>query len=232
MSSLQIPTPELRDAVRKEIRVFWDFLEFLLQNRNLRDLPQGRGEPVLVLPGYWASDKSTWILRRFLNRLGYHALGWGLGKNRGNVEELSKVLTERLETLWRERGQKTRLVGWSLGGYMAREIARDRPDLVHSVVSLGSPIFGGAKYTVVARRFRDRGEVLDAMERLIAKRAELPIGVPLLSIYSKNDGIVAWQASLDEDPRHRVEHAEVTCSHLGFGFHVGTFRLLAEFLRK
>lgn len=105
--------------------------------------PRGNGEPVLVLPGFGTGDASTVGLRSFLGLLGYRARGWELGINRGNVAALLPQVIERVARAADRAGAKVRLVGWSLGGTLAREAARERPDLVERVVTLGTPAIGG-----------------------------------------------------------------------------------------
>jgi len=120
-------------------------------------------------------------------------------------------------------------VGWSLGGVLAREAARERPELVARVVTLGSPVVGGPKYTAVAGIYRQRGIDLDAVEREIAARERVPIRAPITAIYSRSDAVVAWQACID---RHspNVEHVEVETSHVGLGFCPEVYRVVARSL--
>ncbi|MGI9293193.1 MAG: esterase/lipase family protein [Pseudomonadales bacterium] len=193
--------------------------------------PRGNGEPVLVLPGFGASDVSTTPLRRYLSWLGYDVHGWGLGRNTGNVYELLPQAVEQVRRISTQRKSTVTIVGWSLGGVIAREVARDYPEFVCQVVTMGSPIVGGAKYTSLGGIFERRGADLDQMEATIAARESKPIRVPVTSIYSKRDGIVGWQASID---RHnvQVEHIEVGATHLGLGISPDVFKIIAGKLAK
>lgn len=202
--------------------------------------------PVVVIPGLWATDRTMWCLRRYLIKAGYDARGWGLGRNtagagwEGELSDLSDgwarhardrqyngegevpALCDRLGAHIRARsealGQPIALVGWSLGGYLAREVARDHPDCVTNVITLGAPIVGGPKYTITAWRYRRRGYDIDWIEAQSLARHDTPLTCPVLSIYSKEDAIVGWPASLDRwTPQAR--HQEVKCSHTAFGFH-------------
>jgi pimeloyl-ACP methyl ester carboxylesterase len=205
----------------------WDMAMSALRVPALAFQPRGVGDPVLVLPGFGASDVSTTLLRAYLNRLGHDARGWGLGRNDGDVRALVPR-ARRLVTEWSAAaGRRVRLVGWSLGGVIAREIARDAPELVAQVVTMGSPIVGGPRYTAAGRRFARRGADLDAIERDIAERERVPIRVPITAIYSKRDGIVAWQACIDAT-NPRVEHVEVSCTHLGLGVHAEVLAIVAR----
>ena len=188
---------------------------------------RGNGEAVLVLPGYGASDASTAPLRSYLSWLGYSTYGWGLGRNTGNVREVLPQVAAQVRQLREQSGSSVHIVGWSLGGVIAREVARDYPDSVRQVVTMGSPIVGGAKYTRLGRLFERQGADLDKMEAAIAARESRPIKVPLTSIYSKRDGIVGWQASIDRY-NAQVEHIEVRATHLGLGISPDVFKIIAR----
>jgi pimeloyl-ACP methyl ester carboxylesterase len=182
---------------------------------------------VLVLPGFGAGDASTAPLRAYLRSLGHHVTGWGLSTNSGQVLESVHALMERVERRAERAGVPVALVGWSLGGVISREIARQRPDLVDRVITLGSPVVGGPKYTIVAKRFREMGVDLDAIEHEVAKRAAMPPDVAVTALYSRYDGVVAWQACIDPVNAH-VEHIEVQTTHLGLGINHTVWRIVAE----
>lgn len=203
-----------------------------------------RDSLVIVVPGFGSGDSYTLPLRRHLRSLGYRAEGWGLGTNLAGQDQSPRLedLSERwnyqapedyrgeagvpfmIDRLYdrvcgrhEQTGMPVVLIGWSLGGYMAREVARDLPDVVERVVTMGSPIVGGPKYTAVAPVFERSGQDLDWIEAEIAQRSERPINQPITAIFSKTDGIVSWQATIDhENPN--VEHIEVDAAHLGMGF--------------
>jgi pimeloyl-ACP methyl ester carboxylesterase len=135
------------------------------------------------------------------------------------------------ERCMRETGRRVRLVGWSAGGFLAREAARDRPELVERVVTLGTPVIGGPKYTNVAPLFRRLGYDLDAIERECRERARRPIEVPVTAIYSRRDGVVAWRACLDDTSRE-VEHVEVESTHGGLGYDSRVWAIVADRLAR
>ena len=179
-----------------------------------------------MLPGFSASDTSTIPLRRFLTRQGYDVHGWGPGRNSGNVyQDLSRI-TEQVQQLWEQTGTPVALVGWSLGGLIARGVARDNPEAVRQVVTMGSPVVGGAKYTSFAPLFEKLGLDMDKLEERIAAREQTPITVPVTSIYGKQDGIVGWQACIDR-LNTQVEHIEVCSTHLGLVLSPDVFRIIA-----
>ena len=222
---MQIPIPS-RWSLLNESRVVWDVAQSVARLPLLAMQPRGDGAPVLVLPGFGASDASTAPLRAFLRLLGHDAHGWELGTNGGDVAALLPRVIAQLERR-AAGGERVRLVGWSLGGVLAREAARERPELVERVVTLGSPVVGGPKYTAAGRTYQQRGVDLDALEATIAERERTPLRVPVTAIYSKRDGVVAWQACID---RHnaQVEHIEVSSSHAGLGVHAEVYALIAQ----
>jgi pimeloyl-ACP methyl ester carboxylesterase len=169
----------------------------------------------MVLPGYGTGDGATAILRAYLSWLGHDVRPWGLGRNDGEVPALLPRVVARVAALAQETGRPVRLVGWSLGGYLAREASRDLPSAVDSVITLGAPVVGGPRYTLAARAYRRRGVDLDAIEAAVASREDVPLTRPVLALYSRRDGIVSWQACIDRR-NAGVEHVEVETSHLGF----------------
>jgi pimeloyl-ACP methyl ester carboxylesterase len=206
-------------AVREAFRLprFW--------LRTRKQLPRGRGR-VLVVPGFGTGDRVTVVVRQTLRSLGYDARGWGLGRNGGDVEtllpQLARVVVEAAA-----EGPIT-LVGWSLGGYLAREVARDDPDSVQQVITLASPIIGGPKYTAAAQHYRSRGIDLDDIEAKVEARNAVPLRVPVLALYSEHDDVVCPAACIDHHTPG-VEHVRVNqCKHASFGFSPDVLRILAE----
>lgn len=205
--------------------------QLMLQLPVLRLLAKrGRGEPVMVLPGFMADDASTVVLRRFLNDIGYRARGWGLGINRRRMLDFLSPVSDLVAGMADEHDQRIILVGWSRGGIIAREVARDRPDVVSKVVTIGSPVKGGTAVSSIGQWVRrETGLTPEQMSRLLRERQERPICVPIRAIYSKLDGVVAWRACID-DVNPDVEHFEISGSHTGMGFNVEVFRLLPNLL--
>jgi hypothetical protein len=159
--------------------------------------------------------------------LGYHVRGWGLGRNSGDVPDLFPRVLKRISSFAHRTNQQVRLIGWSLGGYLAREAARERPDLIHRVITLGTPVIGGPKYTVVARRFQRRGIDMAAIEAQIELRKEISLCTPITAIYSRADAVVAWEACID-DNGNGVEHVEVRTTHVGLGFSPEVYKIIAQ----
>lgn len=218
-------------ALLGEVRAVVEPLRLLLRSPALATAPRGHGETVLVLPGFGAGDASTGVLRTYLRWIGYRATGWGLGRNDGRVRALVPRVLRLLEEERARTSRPSHVVGWSLGGVLAREAGRERPELTASIVTLGSPVVGGPKYTAAAASFRRRGEDLDEIERLVDSRFERPLRVPVTAIFSKSDGVVAWEAAIDRRSAG-IEHVEVAATHLGLGFSPEVFAIVADRLAR
>ena len=220
-----------RSGLFREVRVFLEFPRLMFRFPELARQPRGHGQPVIILPGYGAGEGSTAILRSYLRWMGYQVRGWGLGRNNGDVAELLPRILKRLISLSHKTGQDVRLIGWSLGGYLAREVARERPDLVHQIITLGTPVIGGPKYTVVARAYRRRGLDINALAAEVESRNQICLHTRVTAIYSRADAIVAWEACIDRDAIN-IEHVEVAASHLGFGFSPEVYKIIAQRLAE
>jgi len=224
--------PPARWHTLLEGRVAAEASLLMLQLPILRmQLPKGQG-PVMVLPGFMTDDTSTWLLRRFLGSLGYMVSPWSMGLNRGPMMALLRPLIDRLESWREETGECPSLVGWSRGGTLSREIARERPDLIRSVVTLGSPVRGGVHGTSIGRLVTaETGLTPQQLNQILRERQRRPITTPITAIYSKTDGVVSWQACIDElNPN--VEHKIVESSHMGLGVNAAVYRLVAKALAR
>ena len=224
---IKILEPPPLSGLIRETRGLLELPRLMLSFRDLARQPRGQGQPVLLLPGYGAGDGSTAILKSYLRLLGYRVRGWGLGRNSGDVPDLLPRVLKHITSFARRTEQEVRLIGWSLGGYLAREAARERPDLVHRVITLGTPVVGGPKYTVVARRFHRRGIDIEAIEAEIELRNQISLRTPVTAIYSRADAVVAWEACIDQNGTD-VEHIEVRTTHIGFGFSAEVYKIIAQ----
>jgi hypothetical protein len=200
------PGEDRANALFGELRAVPEFGAFLASSPVLALAPRGDGHPVLVLPGLGGDDRSTTLLRVYLRYLGYHVHGWRLGTNQGPNERTTSGLAARLDGLSERHHQPISLVGWSLGGVYARALARRSPRSVRLVVTLGSPIRDSAL---------SRGGLL----------------VPATSIYSRTDGVVPYQYSL-ESPGPQRENVEVRGSHLGLGHNPAVLWAVADRLAQ
>ena len=191
--------------------------------------PRGDGHPVLVLPGFLASDHSTTPLRAFLRGRGYAAYGWGRGTNLGPWPDVLPTLQARLHELEARHDRKVSLVGWSLGGVFARALARETPAAVRGVITLACPL-RAFHANSLGRFFGSGPRTQRAMPEILA-RAQEPLEVPTTAIVSRSDGIVAWQ-SCTEVPGPLRETLEVQSSHCGMGHHPAALRIVADRLAQ
>lgn len=213
-----------------EVRAVVELWAFLLAQPWLRRLPEGDGHPVIVLPGFLASDASTLPLRLFLRTRGYPAYGWGAGRNLGRPGQEDEVVAELLR-VHRRHGRKVSLVGWSLGGVYAREAARLLPERVRQVITLGSPFAGDPRANHAWWIFeRLSGRSLDEVRTLRRRMRRTP-PVPVTALYSRHDGVTAWQCCV-ERAGERVESVEVESSHLGFGHNPVVLYVIADRLAQ
>jgi pimeloyl-ACP methyl ester carboxylesterase len=197
--------------------------------------PQGDGHPVLVLPGFMASDYSTATLRRYLDKLGYETFGWELGRNLGPkaIGADAEYLMARLVEIQAQTGQKVTLIGWSLGGLMARLIARRLPHLVRQIITLGSPIGGSPKATNAWRAYEllTGQSVSDDAAQAQISESQSQTPVPATAIYSKADGIVAWQICREPEGA-LTDNIEVQGSHCGLGVNPVVLYAIADRLAQ
>lgn len=190
--------------------------------------PRGDGHGVLVLPGLLASDMSTGPLRGYLRWLGYQAVGWSLGRNRGPTEAVLDGMPKALTALAERTGGPVSVVGWSLGGIYARELGRRQPELVRQVITLGSPFALTDPRQSRANGAYRRGSHRHAPGRLPGQQEiAQPIGVPSTAVYSRRDGIVSWQACIEPETLLH-QNVRVGCGHLGFGTDPATLWLIAD----
>jgi pimeloyl-ACP methyl ester carboxylesterase len=208
----------------------------LLASRPYLQLVQrGDDHPVMVLPGFTASDDSTLALRRYLRSIGYDARPWNLGRNMGlRHAGGSDDLDAEIEKLHDRNGSKVSLIGWSLGGVHARNAAKRRPACVRQVISLGSPFGGTPRATAVWRLYQNQDDVridADTVDRFVAQTITPPPDVPCTAIYSRSDGIVAWQIAMEE-PGPLTDNIEVYGSHCGLGFNPAVYYAIADRLAQ
>jgi pimeloyl-ACP methyl ester carboxylesterase len=199
-------------------------------------LARGDGHPVLVFPGLASNALATLPLRRFCNALGYRAHDWERGFNigpRGDTDRwLDGLARSVCEMVERRGGRKATLIGWSLGGFYAREAAKRAPQCVRRVITIGTPFASIDSDTPAARLFRLLNPKAKAPGA--RQRAELrhPPPVPTTSIYSRSDGVVSWQACRHRGTDPQVEDIEVAGSHCGMGWNPKVLALIAERLAR
>ena len=198
----------------------------------LRFAPSGDGHPVLVCPGFLASDRSTGALRRFIESKDYDVYPWELGANLGPGPDGRTMdsLEQRVRAVFEQTGRRVTLVGWSLGGVLARELAKRIPEQIRQVITLGSPISGDVHstnlswlYEKVAGPIARAGEIENYRRELQMPPAE----VPSTAIFTKTDGIVGWRGCV-EPKAPLTDNIEVYASHCGLGFNPFVFYAIAD----
>jgi pimeloyl-ACP methyl ester carboxylesterase len=216
-----------------ELRAPWELWSVLPSWPLLSKAPAGDGHPVIVFPGLSANDGSTLPLRGYLNNLGYDVSGWNQGYNFGPRAGILETAKRQVEEASAHRGEKVSLVGWSLGGIYARELAKELPDCVRSVVTLGTP-FSGSHTSTNAWRLYELTSGRDLRLELAKFDLKAAPPVPTTSIYSRSDGVVAWQTSIQAPCRKNAftENVEVFASHLGLGLNPSAWWALADRLAQ
>ncbi len=199
----------------------------------LKRQPAGDGHPILVLPGFLANSRSTAPLRGYLKNRGYSPHRWRLGRNYGYDRLLHRKMADRVSELADRYGRKVSLIGWSLGGVYARELAKEAPELVRLVITLGSPFRGGARASRARKLYQlVAGEDPAAVEDEFIQQLEVPPTVPTTSIYTRSDSIVAWPATLERLDHERIENIGVFAAHFGLGVNPAVWIAIADRLAQ
>ena len=215
-----------------EVRGIFEFNSSLLLSPLLMRAPGGDGHPVLTLPGFLASDLSMAPMRRYLKELGYDTYGWQMGRNTGGVTRMRAALRDRLAEIHAATGRKVSLVGWSLGGIYARDLALRAPDMVRYVVSLGSPFSGDVRATNATRLYEAMSGETVGEDSELRKAIAGDLPMPTTSIYSRTDGIVNWRTCLLR-PSATAENIEVhLASHVGLGVNPAALWAVADRLAQ
>ena len=240
-SSKQTPlhdvAPPHLALVALELRAFWEFGAVLPSWLALQRAPRANaradGNRVLVFPGLSAGDLSTVPLRKYLDSLGYMTAGWNQGLNLGPRPGVIEAARQQITDAFNQSGRKVSLVGWSLGGIYARELAKMLPEMVHCVVTLGTPFAGTPKSTHAWRVYEFASGRKTHLEHAHFDLPKAP-AVPTSSIFSRSDGVVAWQGSIQAPcpVNPHTENIEVFASHVGMGLNPGAWWAVADRLSQ
>ena len=225
LSQLKPPAPQ---SIFNEAFTPFEIPKLMLSAPGLAQLRSTKPRDIMVLPGFGAGDSSTLPIRGYLEYLGHRVTGWDRGLNTADVEQ---TVYQLVATVSARPESSLVLIGWSLGGYLAIEVAREIPHKVEQVFTLGSPVVGGPKYTQLAALYKTQGIDVDWIERAVADRESTPLTPPVTAIYSKSDGIVAWQACIDQYSPN-VEHIEIHATHIGLGISADVYRIIGEKLKS
>lgn len=213
-------------------------LEFLSHKFN-RDTQLakagGDGHPVLIFPGLGMDGKSVAPLRKVCESLGYTAFDWGRGYNlgpQGDVDAWLRDLADHSTELLKDHDQPATLIGWSLGGLYARELAKLMRRRIRQVVTIGTPFNADADHTNVGWLYRLLADSKPDFDESFNQRLRIAPPVPTTSIYSRSDGIVAWQSCLHRHLRADVQDIEIQGSHIGMGWNPAVLRVVADRLAQ
>jgi pimeloyl-ACP methyl ester carboxylesterase len=211
--------PALGYAIAELPRALFELVCLLPAHPFLKRAPRGDGHPVITLPGYRSDDTAMLAMRRYLARWGYAPYPWGLGANLGIGSQridYEKRMLEKLENVTEKHGERATLIGWSQGGVIAREVAKQRPDLVRQLIVLGSPLADAPEATTVFRIFKKTSseEITNELMSMMREVASPLPNLRCICIYSNSDGIVSADIAQDLVSPN-VENIRVTSSHLG-----------------
>jgi pimeloyl-ACP methyl ester carboxylesterase len=203
----------------------WQLLRLARHGPRLPTPAHPAPRRVLMVPGWAFHEVVMSPLARYLRRLGHHATGWGLGTNRGDPEGDTERLLPRIREVAAQSGQPVTLVGWSLGGVIAREAARELPDLVNDVITYGTPVVGGPTFTIGRSHWGE--DACARLARAVDERDRTkPIRAAITAIFTRADRVVDWPACIDRRSPS-VLHVEVASSHVGMGFDPDVWRTVA-----
>lgn len=215
--SLPGKKPKLKNFFTETARAVKEY-RVLNQARDLLDqhTPRGNGQPVLIIPGYGGSDITSRLLRSFLESKGYAPYGWEDGVNLGLDDKTAHKMAMHLEAIYKKHGTKVALIGHSLGGIYARELARAYPHKVSTVITMGTPIGIGLNKnspTTVIKAFFERtnpnNKILLGDDLLLKQILTPPDKIPTTSLYTRNDGIVHWSSCINP-PAPLAENIEIS----------------------
>lgn len=213
-----------------EGRAPWEWCASLMMSPILGAAPKGDGHPVLVFPGLVTGDFSTLVLRNYIAQLDYSAYAWEQGLNLGPRPGVMARCLDQVQRIHRRHQQPVSLIGWSLGGIYARELAKLLPNAVRMVVTLGTPFAGNPRATNAWQLYEFASGQRIENDMHFARLRETP-PVPTTSIYSRSDGIVAWQCSIERETE-KSESIEIHASHFGMSVNPATLYAVADRLAQ
>ena len=230
-NSIELKKPSIFWLLTEGGRALFEWSTFLPYQQIKKRSQKGDGHPVIVFPGFMASDTSTKPLRSFLDSMGYNSYGWDVGRNYGDPNTIDE-LTEMVEYLYRSHLKKVSIIGWSLGGIYARQVAKELPHITRQVITMGSPFAGLDKpnNAVWIYNLLTGGKGTSQINPNYLKEIPIPAQVPTSAIFSREDGVVPWQACLEiESEIH--QNIRVRGSHFGLGVNPVVLQIIADRLQ-
>jgi pimeloyl-ACP methyl ester carboxylesterase len=197
--------------------------------------PIGNGHPIILFPGLGSDGAALAPLRDYCNSLGYHAMDWQMGRNtgpEGDLENWLDMLADNTRELISPFRRRATLIGWSLGGLYARELAKRMENRVRQVITLGTPFNWTQDHTNVGWLMRFLKGESASISPALGARLRKPPPVPTVSVYSRRDGVVAWQSCRHAHPLGDVQDIEVEGSHLGMGWNPEVLQLIGDRLAR
>jgi pimeloyl-ACP methyl ester carboxylesterase len=228
-STARLAAPDWMLLGSEPVRAVLEYARMRLMNRAA--LARGDGHPVVIFPGLAADHRSIGPLTQFCRQLGYAASDWGRGFNagpQGDIDAWIDELAEHVDELARPHHRTMSLIGWSLGGIYAREVAKKLNGRVRQVITIGTPFAGTAEQTNAAWVYRLVNGQRPVFDEALMARMRVAPDVPTTSVFSRSDGIVAWQTCIQSGRSQRTENIEVTGSHLGLGWNTQVLSIIAE----
>lgn len=230
-TAANIPPPSPCLALTELHRTVVDIVSLRMSRRALARAPSGDGHAVMVLPGFMGDDGYNAAFRRFLRKRNYEVHGWGLGRNLGPREGILEGMEQRVRDLYERYQAPVSLVGHSLGGVYARELARLMPENVRQVISLGSPFGEGRLEASYPGRLFAAMNPMDEIPLDQDVLSQAP-PVPTTAVYSQGDGVVNWQTCVQYDGHEQSQNIRVRGSHCGMTFNPTVWYLVAERLAQ
>lgn len=218
-------------------RGLYEFSISYLLNIPLQHIsPKGDGHSVLIIPGFLGTDNTTYYIRKFFNGLGYKTYPWEMGRNLGPKNGMDKMISdleERLKLIYKESGnRKVTLIGQSLGGIYVRELSKRLPDLVRQVITLGTPFKNINNSTNIKKLYEFLSKDNSHKNPGIMKLLEKSPDVPFTSFYSRSDGVVNWESSIEIETDISQNIEIPGASHLGIMFNPISLYIMANRLSQ
>jgi pimeloyl-ACP methyl ester carboxylesterase len=228
--ALTVTRPSLALLGTEPWRAAFEYASHKLQRKPKR-LPGGDGHPVVIFPGLATDGAAVAPLRNFCQSLGYTAMDWGRGFNtgpHGAVDVWMAELADHTLRLLDGHDGKVTLIGWSLGGFYARELGKLLAPRVRQVITIGTPFNADADHSRVGWLLRLLNGSAPALDPALGQRLRTPPPVPTTSIYSRTDGIVAWQTCCHARALPQVQDVEIKGSHIGMGWNPAVLDVVAD----
>lgn len=232
-TALPISRPSLALLGTEPWRAAYEFVQHKIARKA--PMPSGDGHPVIIFPGLATDGVAVAPLRDHCAALGYSAMDWGRGFNtgpQGDIDTWLAELADHVSGLLAGHSQRATLIGWSLGGIYARELGKLLAPRLRQVITIGTPFNATGDHTNVGWLYRLLSGAPAELDPLLAGRLRTPPPVPTTSIYSRADGVVAWQSCCHPAPGDQVRDIEVRGSHIGMGWNPRVLRVVDGLLRQ